>query len=181
MGSILMSWYLILKFIHVAAVIAWLGGAGALIFAATLSARTEDRKKVIDVVTFLSNRLFIPSLGVVLLSGGVMWWVGALTFDAWVAYGLAGILVTGALGALVLGPTAERISHMAANNASPGELAPAISKLLHGAQADMLALASIVFAMVFKPTWSDTGMLLGMIIVVAAGAAYFLTRPAATA
>jgi uncharacterized membrane protein len=173
-----MNWYLILKFIHVAAVISWLGGAGALVFAATISSTFEQRKNVVGTVTFLSKRLFIPALVVVLLSGGTMWWVGALTFEAWVAYGLAGIMVTGVLGAAVLGPSAERISAMVEKNAAPRELAPLTAKVLRLAQADMVALASIVFAMVVKPTWADTGLLLAMILVVIAGAAYFLTRPA---
>ena len=93
-----MNWYLILKFIHVAAVISWLGGSGALVFAATIRSTFEQRKNVIAIVTFLSKRLFIPALVVVLLSGVTMWWVGALAFEAWVAYGLAGIVVTGVLG-----------------------------------------------------------------------------------
>jgi hypothetical protein len=162
-------------------VISWLGGAGALVFAATISGTFEQRKTVIAVVTFLSKRLFIPALVIVLLSGGTMWWVGALTFDAWVAYGLIGVVVTGVLGAAVLGPSAERISVMVEKNAPAQEIAPLTSKVLRLAQADMMALASIVFAMVVKPTWADTGLLLGMIAVVIAGAAYFLTRPAAAA
>ena len=176
-----MSWYLILKFIHVAAVVAWLGGGGALVFAATISSTFEQRKNVIVIVTFLSKRLFIPALVVVLLSGGTMWWVGALAFEAWVAYGLVGIVVTGVLGAAVLGPSAERISAMVGKNASPQELAPLTAKVLRLAQADMVALASIVFAMVVKPTWADLGLLLATILVVIAGAAYFLTRPAQAA
>lgn len=176
-----MNWYLILKFIHVAAVISWLGGGGALVFAATIATSFEQRKNIINTVTFLSKRLFIPALVVVLLSGSTLWWTGALPLDAWVAYGLAGIVLTGAIGAGYLGPSAERISGMIERNAGAEELAPLTAKVLRVAQADMVVLATIVFAMVFKPTWADTGLLAGMIGVAIAGAAYFLLRPAAKA
>ncbi|MEP6827761.1 MAG: hypothetical protein ABJA10_06775, partial [Aestuariivirga sp.] len=65
-----MNWYLILKFVHVAAVVSWLGGAGALVFAAAMMPTFKERTAVVQVVAFLSQRLFIPSLVVVLLSGG---------------------------------------------------------------------------------------------------------------
>ena len=172
-----MNWYLILKFVHVAAVVTWLGGAGALVFAAAMMSTFKERTAVLQVVAFLSNRLFIPSLVVVLLAGGTMWWVGALNFDAWVAYGLAGIILTGGIGALVLGPTSERLAGLLNSNAAEAEVKPQLFKLLRGAQADIVGLATIVFAMVMKPTWSDPWMLVGMIVVGAAGAAYFLTRP----
>lgn len=176
-----MNWYLILKFIHVAGVISWLGGAGALVFAATISHTFEQRKSAIAIVTFLSPRLFIPALGVVLLSGGTLWWVGALTFDAWVAYGLTGILITGTLGVALLGPEAERISKLIEANAPQQEIATRTTKLLRMAQADMVVLASIVVVMVTKPSWSDTGSLFALIAVVIAAAAFFLTRPAKVA
>jgi hypothetical protein len=112
-----------------------------------------------------------------LLTGGISWWFSGFTLDAWVAYGLAGIVVTGVIGATILGPTAERIAKMMAANAKPEELKPMMFRLLRGAQADMFALFSIVFAMVLKPTWDDKALLIGMILVVAAGAAFCLTRP----
>jgi hypothetical protein len=173
-----MNAYLILKFIHVAAAIAWLGGGGALVFAASISPTFEQRKAIVGTVTFLSKRLFIPSLVVVLLTGVALWWVGALAFEAWVAYGLAGILLTGGIGSGYLGPSSEKISTMVARNATQAELAPLTSKVLRVARADMVALASIVFVMVVKPTWADLGLLIGIIAVVAAGAAFFLLRPA---
>jgi len=70
---------------------------------------------------------------------------------------------------------------MVDKNAPPHELAPLTAKVLRLAQADMVALASIVFAMVVKPMWADSGLLLAIITVVIAGAAYFLTRPAQAA
>ena len=172
-----MNWYLVLKFFHVAAAIAWLGGAGATVFAAAIVPTFEMRKNIIEVVGFLSNRLFVPSLVLVLVTGLLMWWVGALTFDAWVAWGLAGALLTGGIGATILGPTAERISKLLEANASEAEMAPQMMRLLRAAQADMVGLTTIVFAMVVKPSWSDRGLLIAMIVVLVAGASYFLTRP----
>jgi hypothetical protein len=172
-----MNEYLILKFIHVAAAIAWLGGGGALVFAASISPTFEQRKNIVGTVTFLSKRLFIPALVIVLLTGLALWWVGAMAFEAWVAYGLAGIVLTGGIGSGFLGPNSARISAMVERNASQAELAPLTSRVLRVARADMVALASIVFAMVVKPTWADTGLLIGMIIVVIAGSAFFLLRP----
>src|SRR5450631_2383691 len=117
-----MNWYLVLKFIHVIAVVSWLGGAGALVFAAAMVPTFNARKSVVETVAFLSKRLFIPALVVVLLSGGTMWWVGALNFDAWVAYGLAGIVLTGVIGATKLGPTSERIAELIEAKASEAEV-----------------------------------------------------------
>lgn len=171
-----MSWFLLLKFVHVVAVILWLGGGAALVIAATISSSFEAKRNVIGVVTLLSHRLFIPALVVVLLSGLAMWWIGSLTFDAWVAYGLVGILLTGVIGAGILGPAAEKLDAMAAASTSQREMAAPLNRLLRGAQADLIALASIVFAMVVKPTWADTGLLFGMIAVVAIAAAFLLAR-----
>jgi Predicted integral membrane protein (DUF2269) len=171
-----MSWYLLLKFIHVAAAIAWLGGAGATIFAAAMTASYRSRINIIEMVSYLSNRIFIPSLVIVLVTGATAWWIGALSFDAWVAWGLVGILITGGIGATILGPTAEKLNKAIAAGAPEAEVAPQLLKLLRLAQADLVGLSSIVFAMVMKPSWSDGWLLIVMLIVVLAGAGYFLSR-----
>jgi uncharacterized membrane protein len=171
-----MDWYLIVKFLHVACAVAWLGGGLALVILGVLADRARNDAALMAViggVVRIAPIVFIPGSVLVLLFGLAMVWLGGWAWEAWLVFGLAGIAVTGAVGTLVLGPLAEKSAKLNAEGRQ-AEALTAGRRLLKYAKADYVIQFAIVFAMVVKPGWSDLGILLGMAGVVALGLLFAL-------
>ena len=173
-----MDLYEILKFLHVAASILWLGGAFAVVFLGILADRARDTARlsaVIQQVTVIAPRIFVPGTVVVLVLGLLLIWVGNLAWEAWTLLGLLGILVTGSLGAFVLSPLAERAKETFAE----GREAEALGhcrRCLSIARFDLVMLFAIVYLMVAKPGWTDWPALLVVALALVLGGVAFL-RP----
>jgi uncharacterized membrane protein len=175
-----MDAYTILKFLHIVAAIAWLGGAFVLVILAIMAERARDEARMMAVVSqvvAIAPRVFVPGTVLVLVFGLLMVWIGNLAWDAWIVLGLVGILVTGGLGALVLTPLAGRSKALTATPGKEQEALAVARRLLALAKFDLVMLFSIVFLMVVKPGWSDWPALLVAAAAVMLGAASFL-RPA---
>lgn len=175
-----MDIYTLLKFLHVAFAIAWLGGALAMVLLGILAENARDEARlmtVVDQVVAIAHRVFIPSTGLVLLLGVLMVWSAGLPWgEAWIALGLLGIVVTGGLGARVLTPLAEQAKALAATPGKQPEAHRAARRLLAVAKFDLVMLFSIVLLMVAKPGWSDWPLLLVVAAVLALAGVAFL-RP----
>lgn len=150
-----MTWYGVLKLLHVLSAIIWIGGGAAF---ATLTARlvrASDRatlSAMLPQVTQYMQTMAGPASGVVLLTGIAMVIVGHVGFGTlWVSLGFAGIVVHGLFGGLVM---RKRMMALAAAVSSTGDdaLAQAGARLRAANVAYLTIMALIIAVMVLKPT-----------------------------
>jgi uncharacterized membrane protein len=171
----LYSW---MKFLHVAAAIAWLGGGITLFATALMAMRKGDTAMadaVVGQVAFLGTRWFIPASLATLVFGLLMAVMGNLWSEAWIVLGLAGFAATFLTGLLVLKPLSERID--ALNREGRAAEAQALGRrILQVSKFDYTMLGVVVADMVFRPGWGDT-LTLGLFAVVIVGAAVLFLRP----
>jgi uncharacterized membrane protein len=173
-----MDFHYILKFLHVAGAILWLGGGTLLILGGTLAARSHDDpglRAIVRLGTLAGPRVFSPSGVVVLLTGLTMLWTGGLPFAAWVILSLAGIAASILTGALMLGPLSER----ARDAADPAQAAALTRRFLRCGAGDLLILFAIVWLMVLRPYWGDVPALAIPVVAALAGGLVILTAPRA--
>ena len=169
-----MDIYTIGKFLHVAVAIAWLGGGLSLVLLGSLALRDGDGERMLWIARLgetLAQRVFIPSTLVILLLGLILTWLDWSFLDAWIVIGILGVVMTGAIGDMILTPLMRRIT-----SAPAAERDAAARKFVNSAKADLIMLFTIVWAMVSKPAWSDTWELLAMVGIIALGAGIFLRR-----
>jgi len=165
--------YLIFKFLHVAAAIAWIGG-GVTLFAMGMFAasRKDDAEmmRVLGGVGFMANRWFVPSSLATLVCGIVMATLGNLWGDAWVVLGLVGFAGTFLTGHFVLRVKAIEAGRLMGEG-RVAEAALVGRKLMQVAKFDYTMLFTVVAIMVAKPVWSDLVTLgvMGLVLAVAAG------------
>src|SRR5438874_13793988 len=115
-----MTWYLILKFVHVLSVVTWVGSATAL---TTLTLRLVGAKDRAALVLFLpradryGRTMIGPSSVLVLLTGIAMVIVGRVGFQTlWIQAGFLGILLHFALGATVMRRNGLAVARIAAES-----------------------------------------------------------------
>jgi uncharacterized membrane protein len=181
----IMDPYLVAKFLHVALAVIWLGGGFILMLLGLLAARAGNRDDfltILRLVAVVGTRVFLPGSIAVLILGLVMVWLGGWTWDAWIVIGLAGFVVAAGIGATKLGPTSEAVARLVAE----GQLARAEQmgrEMFRYAKIEYVIQAVIVFVMVVKPTWGETGILaaLGICAGLAVTAILFAPKQAAAA
>jgi uncharacterized membrane protein len=154
----MLSLYFILKFIHVAAVIAWIGAILSLNITAIRAARSDNPavlKELLGSITFTGQRVIGPGSGIALLAG--IWMVinakiGFMT--PWVLWGMAGFLFHFVIGATVLrknGMELGRIAAMPAVDQAALERVRYKQKTI--AVVYLLVMLTVIWAMVTKPTF----------------------------
>jgi uncharacterized membrane protein len=175
-----MDLYLILKFLHVAAAVVWLGGGFSLLVLATVQAEKADPARLLAIVgqvAYVGPRVFLPASIITLLTGLGTVYMAGLGWPAWIVLGFAGIVVTALLGALKLGPMSDRIVAIA-KQSGPHAALPDAMALIRLARFDYVMLFSIVFLMVAKPDWQDMTILAIPALAVLLGA-FMTVRPSA--
>lgn len=151
------SLYLVLKFVHVAAVIAWIGGVIALSILTLRTSPSAPQAVLVNAMeqsAFYGQRVIGPTSGVVLLAGIAMVASAKIGFGTlWVVWGFTGIALHILLGVTLLRRNAQRLSQIA-NSPTPDRvaLAEALARQKTIALAYVLAMLSVVWAMVTKPT-----------------------------
>lgn len=143
------SW---LKFIHVLAAVAWVGGSILLqVYGARLAkAGAEDRIRSAND-SLVAGNLFAAA-GIVTLAAGV--WlvlrVDAWDFDqAWISIGFAGVLLGAVLGMAFYAPqTRALIGELEAGSPAAGLRGRRIALV---STIETVILVVVVWAMVFKP------------------------------
>jgi uncharacterized membrane protein len=165
----------LLKFVHVCAALIWVGGGFVMVLGGIARARTataEDQLAHIRTVAFLGTRLFMPASIATLASGVALQFVAGWGWQPFTILGLAGIVFTSAFGALVLGPSCEKVASTAKAWGAVSAL-PMLRRVFRLAGLDYAVQFAIIFLMVVKPSWSDFAVFAGMaaIIVLAALAA----------
>lgn len=170
-----MTRYELLVFLHLAAVIVWLG-AGFLLTVLVLGAeRAGDRMKEAGHhrdVAWLAPRLFIPSSVSALLLGILLVIDGPWSFDQlWIVIGLLGWAVSFVLGFFYFRPEGERIGALVEQH---GPAYPEVDRRVHRLnivdRLQVLILFVVVATMVVKPSGDDTAVLIvGAAVLLAAG------------
>lgn len=176
-----MSFYEIVLFVHIAAVVVWLGSGFLVHLLAHRADKAQDVQRlqiVLADMSALANVLFIPASLTVLAAGVVLVVDGPWGFDQlWVLIALGGFLATFLTGALVLGPAGEKIAAVIARDGgmSPDALGHT-RRLFAIARVDYVVLVVILMDMVLKPSADDPAALLLMAAVLVGGTAYFLSQ-----
>ncbi|QYK43245.1 MAG: DUF2269 family protein [Paracoccaceae bacterium] len=174
-----MDLYTGLKFMHVLCAVVWLGGGFAFILlGSVLVARASgdaahgSLTALIRHTAFIGPRLFMPASLLTLLTGISLVFAGGLGWPAWIVLGLAGIAFTAVLGAVAIGPEAERLAAQ-----GPSVDLAGAQRLMRLGRFDYVVQFAIVFLMVAKPGWGDQAVLGGVALAVLVGAVLCL-RPA---
>ena len=156
-----MTWYTFFKFVHVAAAIVWVGGAGVSQLYALRALASSDGRRQAEFagdVEWVGTRFFTPASGIVLLAGIAMM-VNA-DFDwgqLWIVFALVVYAVSFAVGAGFLGPESGRIKKAIEQHGPESPIVRArIVRILAVSRTELVLLAGVVFAMVVKPTTNDT-------------------------
>ena len=170
-----MDSYTMGKYLHVIVAIAWLGGAFGVVLLGHLAARAGDGERLIWVARMtetLAKLIFMPASLVMLLLGLWLTWLDWSFAEAWIVFGILGVVMTGAIGGRFLTPMVKQLATLEA-----GAQRDAVAvKFFNTAKADLIMLFTIVWAMVSKPQWADVWEILAMVLVIAAGAVFYL-RP----
>lgn len=174
-----MDIYLLLKLVHVALAVLWVGGASVMtILVVVLLARGDDEATMAGVshVGLLGNRVFAPTGLVTIVTGLALGWLGGWFWQAWTVLAIGIVACTFVLGAAVLGPTCER----AVKVWKGGDLAGAMAlgrRTLRLVAIDLGAQWAIIALMVLKPGWADPALAVPALLLLA-GIGVALRRPA---
>jgi uncharacterized membrane protein len=149
--------YSVLKFLHVIAVIVWVGGVAALSVLGWRLRGERNRellKKLLPQLATYGQLMIGPSSGIVLLTGLAMVGMAKIGFGTfWVLWGFAGVVLHTIMGIVVIRRRMMKLAQLAGSNEADDATLGAASRGLWQAQLlYLLILASVVWAMVLKPT-----------------------------
>ncbi len=148
--------YRVLLFIHVSAVIAWVGSGFLFqIFTerATTTGDIAKLKTVVEEGERLGTTLFGPTSVIVLATGLWLVFEGGWGFDhVFVIGGLVGVAASITLGAAVIGPTTKRLEgEFASSTTMRPEMWGPLARLRNAGRVDLAIMAVVVFLMKVKP------------------------------
>ncbi|HEV2712193.1 MAG TPA: DUF2269 family protein [Gaiellaceae bacterium] len=169
-----MTSYELWLFLHVLAVIIWVGAVTAidlLWFRAERTGDPAEMGRMGQLQQWLTPRLFIPSALAALVFGVLLVLDGPWSFgDVWIALGLLGFAATFLVGLLYLRPQGQRMGEIVARH---GPTSPEArrhgKKLLVVARVQLLLLFLVVADMVLKPTSDDPWTLVVLAAILAVG------------
>lgn len=149
--------YTLFKFLHVAAVIVWVGGLTTITIINARLGREQDRAAMGALSrqsAFFGQTIIGPSAGIALIAGIVMVVDAGIGFDTlWVAWGLVGVFVSIGLGSTVIRRAGEQLGELAPTAGPHDARVVALQNRLRVASLiNLLLLVSVVAMMVFKPT-----------------------------
>lgn len=152
-----MSVYNLFKFVHVAAVIVWVGGMVTIGVVNARVAREHNASAMASLTRaseFLGRAVVGPAAGLTLVAGIVMVVVGELSFATlWIVWGMAGLVVSGILGSTLIRRAGEELGEaVGAEPVDEGRSVALRERLRTLNILNVLVLFSVVWAMVFKPT-----------------------------
>jgi uncharacterized membrane protein len=149
--------YELLKFVHVAAAIVWVGGGATIQFFALRTLWSGDPGRMAAFardVDWIGNRFYVPSALLVIVLGLVLVWDGPYELGmTWIWLSLVLFAVTFVAGAAFFGPEAKRIGNQIdAEGAESPAVQARIARLVKLSRIDLVLLFVIVFLMVTKPS-----------------------------
>lgn len=172
-----MDWYLLVKFLHVAAAIVWIGsGVGLVILGIAADSRKDEAEygRIIKQVVFMAPRVFIPSSVAVLVLGIIAAWMSWGFNVLWIDIGLLGFAATFITGNFLLKPRADKVDAILKSGPINQEGMGIGRELLAIAKFDYVMLFVVVADMVFKPTGGDWLVLLLMVVALLLAGFFFL-------
>lgn len=146
-----MDWCTLFKFLHVLTAIIWIGGAFIMLMFGINAARQNDDAKLVSVAAqmgWAGERIYVPASMATVLFGIIVATIGGLWDQAWVIIGMVGMVITMALGILILSPLAKSVA--AAASATPAAVASS-KNLVTLVKFDCATLFVVVADMVLKP------------------------------
>ena len=168
-----MTSYELLLFLHLTAVIVWLGAVFANDLLWYRAERTRDPAEMAkqgELQEYLTPRVLIPASLATLVFGILLVLDSAWSFtDLWIAVGLLGFAGGFLTGLLYLKPQAAKMSEIVARH-GPGsrEAIRHGKKLLVVARVQLLLIFLVVADMVFKPTTDEPWTLAVLAAILAA-------------
>ena len=176
-----MDWYNVVKFLHVAMAVIWVGGGFAMMLSGIAGRTFGDGTdvSVARIISVLGNIVFMPASLLTLLFGIILVVMSWSFTDLWVIIGLAGVASAVLTGTIVFKPTADRITALVPVEGLQGPtVADLGARLVRIAKFDYVVLFVVIADMVLKPGWGDVVILGLMGAAVAVAALLFLTpRP----
>lgn len=146
--------YTLFKFLHVVAVIVWLGGVATLSLVHLRLLAGQDRRDLLPTLRlglFLGRGVIGPAALLTLIAGIVMLANAGISFATlWVAWGFGGIALSIAFGATLIRRATEHLEQ--ATTAGAPAIAPLQRRLVTYSFVNLALLLSAVWAMVAKPT-----------------------------
>jgi len=150
------NWYTFLKFLHVLAVVLWIGGVTGLAFVGWRMAKERNRALIIALLQqgmTYGQRVVAPAAGVVVLSGLAMVGIGHIGFGTfWVWFGYGGVLVQALVGGFLIQKRAAEVRQLASASGDEVALVAAARRLWNTQLVYLLLFAIVIAAMVVKPT-----------------------------
>ncbi|MEA2705941.1 MAG: hypothetical protein QOH22_729 [Gemmatimonadaceae bacterium] len=153
----MLSAYGFLKFLHVLAVVVWVGGVAGLSIV-TWRLRSERNREVLAALlrqaTAYGQRIAGPASFIVLLTGPMMVGMAHIGFGTfWVLWGFAGLTAHFWIGATAIRRRTSALVQLASAGSGDDGAIIAAARRLWSAQLIYLAImAAVVAAMVLKPT-----------------------------
>jgi hypothetical protein len=153
----MLTWYGLLKVVHVLSVVVWIGAATAFTAITSFLLGARDRAALggwLPYTARYGQRFAGPASLLVLLSGAAMVSVAKLGFQTlWVAWGFAGIVAHFVYGATVMRKrAAELVPMVTTGDVDEALVARAGRRLIVGNAVYLLLMASVIVVMVLKPT-----------------------------
>jgi uncharacterized membrane protein len=146
--------YTLFKFLHIVGAIGWIGGTITFSILGARVARARDQAvlgAITDLMRINGMTIIGPASGLTLIAGFVMVGVSGLGAPLWVIWGFAAIIVSVALGVVLIGRTSKELREAAAAEPGGPRLSALQRRLAVLNSINVLVLLSAVWAMVFKP------------------------------
>jgi uncharacterized membrane protein len=168
------TWYDLLKFLHVSGAAIWVGGATIVQFLGVRATADPSGERLtqfaLDVEWIGSRVLTAAAGGTFLLGLGLVWNASFWSFgDDWIVIGLVLFAVTFLAGVGFFSPETGRIGkQIAAEGSRSPAVRARITRLIVLSRIDLVILFLLVFDMAVKPSFDDGWTIVGALI--AAGA-----------
>ena len=147
--------YHVLLFVHIVAVIAWVGGDIMLLLLAQqvrANGSQEEMTALLGRIERFSKTFFAPLSVVVLAMGMWMAIIGGIMAAPWVSTGFLGIFISAGIGMGYLAPKSRELRALIeARGKDAPEAVLLGNRLLLWSRLDIAVLFVIVVVMVFKP------------------------------
>jgi len=146
-----------MKFVHVLAAIAWVGGSIMIQILASRLQRANDPTRLAAFakdIEWVGSRIIGPISGVLVVFGvALLIYSPAWNFsDTWILVGIAGFVITAVTGAAFLGPESGRLSKLVDEKGpADAEVRRRQDRIFRISRVDLVVLIVIVADMVFKP------------------------------
>lgn len=148
--------YEFLLFLHILAVVIWVGGGVVLNFLGTRLATGGNPVEMagyMHQIEWIGIRVFTPASAIVLIAGVILT-LDAWSFDTlWIGIGIAGFLYSFINGAFLLGPLSGRTGKlMSERGPEDSTVVSNIRRLFLLSRIELVVLIVVVWAMTVKPT-----------------------------